>query len=342
MFAGHWKQSGCCVESFIPKALLFDATRLRRSAEVRRAGTTILTHVLGCRHFLQAVCRSFHDQVLNSHGNHIDQRVRDSAAWVFWLPRILIDPRLKMGASEKDIAKSLWAPIFAALDILLAYIAGQLDMFAWPPLAVVQQQYFQLMRQWSSLLEVPSIRKQVYKDHRFSWQDWWRLAHTDVRFAPCSCAATFHMFHYFGMMGVSEAYAEAIGSLLTMSGVDKRKGRMLTSRIRDNVFLRTQGLRGDGSEDLLLTRCWAEFFGGCSLERYSFEHKSRTAKSARKRYFAGGGSKTIHTYLKQTHAKWSGCRVRKLRRLGVVTNDGRKHVLRAWQWRKELKHVAEA
>jgi hypothetical protein len=95
------------VESFIPKALLFEATCLRRSAEVRKAGTTILTHVLGCRHFLQAVCCSFHDQVLNSHGNHISQRVRDAAAWVFWLPRILIDPRLKMGAAEKVIAKSL-------------------------------------------------------------------------------------------------------------------------------------------------------------------------------------------------------------------------------------------
>ena len=110
-----------------------------------------------------------------------------------------------MGAAEKVIAKSLWALIFAALDILLAYIAAQLDMFAWPPLAVVQQQYFQLMRQWSGLLDVPSIREQVYKDHRFSWQDFWRLAHTDARFAPCSCAAIFHMFHYFGILGVSEA-----------------------------------------------------------------------------------------------------------------------------------------
>jgi len=50
------------------------------------------------------------------------------------------------------------------------------------------------------------------------------------------------MFHYFGMLGVSEAYAEAIGSLLTMSGVDKRKGRMLSNRIRDNVFFASAGI----------------------------------------------------------------------------------------------------
>jgi len=65
----------------------------------------------------------------------------------FWLPRIQIDPRLTMGAAEKVIAKSSWAPIFAASDILQAYIAAQLDMFTWPPLVVVQQQYLQLMRQ---------------------------------------------------------------------------------------------------------------------------------------------------------------------------------------------------
>ena len=98
------------------------------------------------------------------------------------------------------------------------------------------------MRQWSGLLDVPSIREQVYKDHRFSWQDFCRLAHTDARFAPFSCAAIFHMFHYFGMLGVSEAYAEAIVSLLTMSGIDKRKGRMLSNRIRDNVFFASAGI----------------------------------------------------------------------------------------------------
>ena len=216
----------------------------------------------------------------------------------------------------------------SGLDLLLAYIAAQMDIFDWPPSPVEKKQYMQLMRLWSRLARSPEFELRVFPQGRFDWLHWWQLVHTDMRFAPPYAAAIVHMFHYFGMLGISEAYAESIGSVLTMLGVDKRKNRLLTSTIHDKVMLKLAGLRGDGTDDVLITRCWAEFLGGAGPERFTFVYKQAHRRA--KRFAAGGGSKPIHTYLKQAQQRscWDQIRIRQLRRIGKVkSSDGKIHYI---------------
>ena len=40
------------------------------------------------------------------------------------------------------------------------------------------------------------------------------MSHTDARFLPSGCEAAFALYHFMGMVGVSEARAESIASLL--------------------------------------------------------------------------------------------------------------------------------
>ena len=70
-----------------------------------------------------------------------------------------------------------------------------------------------------------------------------------------------------------------------MLGVDKRKNRLLTSSIHDKVMLKLAGLRGDGTDDVLITRCWAEFLGGAGPERFTFVYKKAHRRA--KRFAAG-------------------------------------------------------
>ena len=141
---------------------------------------------------------------------------------------------------------------------------------------------------------------------------------------------------------MSEAYAEAIGSWLSMFGCNKRKNRTLTSTIRDRIFMKSHKLYGDGTDDMLLMRTWAEFFGSCKSEAFTFQYKRYKRRAAR--YADGKGSSTINNYFKKRKTGiWNRARVAKLARLGIIHGPGAtKRVLRTHVWNKKLQKMTEA
>ena len=97
----------------------------------------------------------------------------------------------------------------------------------------------------------------------FKWEAWWQIVHTGclpngivVNCVPQDCAAAWAVFHFSGMFGTSEAFAESIGSTL------KRFSKSLsTARCVESTILRSAGLTGygRGGEDGFLVLCWAVF-----------------------------------------------------------------------------------
>jgi hypothetical protein len=96
----------------------------------------------------------------------------------------------------------------------------------------------------------------------FKWEAWWQIVHTGclphgivVHCVPQDCAAAWAVFHFSGMFGTSEAFAESIGSTL------KRFSKSLsTARCVESIMLRSAGLTGHGrgGEDGFLELCWAD------------------------------------------------------------------------------------
>eukprot|EP00969_Alexandrium_andersonii_P110900 4895334-Alexandrium_andersonii.AAC.1 len=76
----------------------------------------------------------------------------------------------------------------------------------------------------------------------FSWTSWWKYVRTDARLRPPEglCDAIFTVFHFLGMLGVSEAQAGSVASLLKRysPAVVSRLG---ASRIIEKTLLRTSG-----------------------------------------------------------------------------------------------------
>ena len=73
------------------------------------------------------------------------------------------------------------------------------------------------MHAWSRLSEVDDVAKRVFlapSQGHFDWASWWKLSHTDSRLVLPGREAAFALFHFMGMVGVSEARAESIASLL--------------------------------------------------------------------------------------------------------------------------------
>ena len=100
---------------------------------------------------------------------------------------------------------------------MLAYVEAQLSVFEWPPMKRFMRQYKDLMHAWSRLSEVDDVAKRVFlapSQGHFDWALWWKLSHTDSRFLPPGCEAAFALYHFMGMVGVSEARAESIASML--------------------------------------------------------------------------------------------------------------------------------
>ena len=99
----------------------------------------------------------------------------------------------------------------------------------------------------------------------FKWEAWWQIVHTGclpngtvVNCVPQHCAAAWAVFHFSGMFGTSEAFAESIGSTL------KRFAKSLSiARVVESTNLRSAGLTGygGGGEDGCLELCWADFVG---------------------------------------------------------------------------------
>ena len=166
-----------------------------------------------------------------------------------------------------------------------------------------------------------------------NWEKWWKFAHTDLRFLPRGCEAAFELFHFMGMVGVSEARAEAVASMLKRYAPE-RSSRLSTDRIIEKSIVRNAGLNGLSADDLFLLRCWVEYLGGLQRDKFSF--RCRWQAQARKRKFPlGGGSMTIHRHLKrqqQGKRSWgnSAIAMRELPRIGLK-------VAGASKWQQFLK-----
>ena len=100
------------------------------------------------------------------------------------------------------------------------------------------RQYKDLMHAWSRLSEADDAAKQVFpapSQGHFDWEIWWKLSHTDSRCLPPGCEAAFTLFHFMGMVGVSEARAESIASSLKRY-IPATLGRLSTDRINEKQY----------------------------------------------------------------------------------------------------------
>ena len=123
--------------------------------------------------------------------------------------------------------------------------------------------------------------------------------YTTLDFVPTGLEAACALFHYFGMLGTSEAAAESVGGIL------KRYAHLglSTGRVVESTVLRWNNVRGTGSEDAFLQMCWAKFFGGASPKQYRFEYKGRFGKRRAK---LQGGSNTLHRRLREAAtSRWT-------------------------------------
>ena len=129
---------------------------------------------------------------------------------------------------------------------------------------------------------------------------------------------------------MSEARAESVASLLKRYGPRMSTSRLTTDRVIEKAILRCSGITADGSDDLLLLRCWWEYFNGS--QKFSFFY-NRARKSREKKFPVAGGSSVIATHLKKrahASASWrqSIPALRKLSRARVRTINKWHRILR--------------
>ena len=238
---------------------------------------------------------------------------------MFWLPEVL------QWATRNDMTTTGWKVAFGLLPVVLAYVANQLPMFDWPTAETVTYQYKRLMTAWAQLMTDASLRATFFScsatepGETFSWKAWWKASHTDRRFLPAGLEAAFALYHFTGMMGLSEASAESIASLLKRYS-PKAASRLGTDRIIEKTMLRVAGVAGDGSDDLLLLRAWADFFGGLEPDRFSFDRICSTRSS--KHFPLGHGSIVLHHVLKRSQRMLRWRSAHGLARLPRASGDG--------------------
>ena len=168
---------------------------------------------------------------------------------------------------------------------MTAYVEAQLWAFDWPGDEGYKRQYRDLMSAWSRLSEEDDIAKRVFlAEGRFDWLVWWKLSHTDPRFLPSGCEAIFAVYHFMGMVGVSEAKAESVASLLKRY---KGNSPLGTDRIIEKAILRNCGVDGLSFDDVFLTRCWVEYFGGMEKDKFSFRVQAENRRT--QKFPLGGG-----------------------------------------------------
>ncbi len=293
VFSGHWK--GCNVEAFRalgPPDRDSDRWSFRSSVAARRAICKAVEAMESTRLFFRSLAEAFDVDVVHSHGDHVPLEVRSAATVLFWLPDILTDSRLRERVLRPDEERAVWADRMDFLSRVLAYVAGQVDVFVWPTTEETMRQYQGLMRAWARLLRDPRIRGNAWSPCRvaghssFQWAWWWQRSHTDERFCPAGCEAAFVLYHFTGMFGVSEARAESIASVLKRFS-PPGSSRLATDRVTEKAILKSSGITGDGSDDLFLLRCWVEFFGGLQKEKFTFHY---THRRRRQQKFPWGGA----------------------------------------------------
>jgi len=150
-----------------------------------------------------------------------------------------------------------------------------------------------------------------------------------VNCVPQNCAAAWAVFHFSGMFGTSEAFAESIGGTL------KRFSKSLsTARCVESIILRSAGLTGSGGggEDGFLELCWADFLG--SRQKLSFHY--RNSKKRRKLYVMGQGSATLNRLLTDKKLQRNMWTERDLLKAAQVLGAGTGPT-KTWHWRKAVK-----
>ena len=233
---------------------------------------------------VQRLFSNLRGEVVLSHGNHIPIAVRNSAAFVFYLPELLAPMEAVNFELEAHVRLSHRLRHLSSSP-LYAYVANQVDAFEWPTTEALMDQYRRLMLCWMHLARDSVVRPLVWTEGgRFVWEQWWRMSHTDRRFAPRGCEAIFSVYHFTGMIGISEARAESVASLLKRYAPPV-SGRLATDRIIEKAVLRTSGVSGDGSDDIFLLRCWVEYFNGIQQDRS--EATESSSRSCNFRHWIG-------------------------------------------------------
>ena len=152
----------------------------------------------------------------------------------FWLPEILPSQLVRRPSEfSPETSHRFGQAKLKRLPHVLAHVANQLSAFEWPSTESVMRQYKDLMHAWSRLSEADGVAKQVFpapSQGHSDWEIWWKLSHTDSRVLPPGCEAAFTLFHFMGMVGVSEARAESIASSLKRYSPADR-GCLSTDRI---------------------------------------------------------------------------------------------------------------
>ena len=103
-------------------------------------------------------------------------------------------------------------------------------------------------------------------------------------------------------------------------------------RIIEKVVLRSAGISGAASDDLLLLRTWAECLGGSGPEHFSV--KCRNPEKRAHKFLLGRGSDVIHLYLKRQQAARRTWRHARVLRALPTFDDG--HT--ASKWARWLRH----
>ena len=310
IISGHWQKRN--IEAFDPKELTVqEALPSRSRAQAVAATDTAMAATQYVRRFFHSLSISFEQGVIHCHGDHIPIRVRDSATVLFWLPEVLTDKRVRAPTSvSPEHLDRYWSAKLPCIDAVSAYVANQLSVYEWPSTDDTMKQYRKLMTAWSALLDQAKIKKRAWsspqassrlvaepESESFDWVWWWKMAHTDDRWRVPGCEAIFTIFHFTGMIGLSEARAESIGSLLKRYS-PAVSSRLSTDRVIEKTIMRASGIDGGAStDDLFLLRCWVEYFGGMQPDKFSFQF--RNPKKRSQLFPLGGGSKTIHMHLKK-------------------------------------------
>ena len=229
--SGHWQGRSLDIFSRVERSAPEAARGRTRSQAAVAAGTSIAA-TRYARTFFRKLSAGYQEEVVQSHGDHVPIRVRDDSVVLFWLPEIL-PSRLVRRPSEcsPEELQRFWQAKLRRLPYVLAYVEAQLSVFQWPLTEQLMRQYEDLMHAWSRLSEVDDVAKRVFlapSQGHFDWALWWKLSHTDSRFLPSGCEAAFALYHFMGMVGVSEARAESIASLLKRY---KGTGPLSTDRI---------------------------------------------------------------------------------------------------------------
>ena len=346
IISGHWQKRN--VEAFDSKEhTVQEALPSRSRAQAVAATDVAIAATQYVRRFFHTLSRNFEQDVIHSHGDHIPIRLRDSATVLFWLPEVLTDNQVRKPSefSQEQLAR-YWSGKLRCMPVVLAYVANQISVYEWPSTDETMKQYKKLMTVWSNLLDQVGVKERAWKtssrlvaepkSDSFDWAWWWKMAHTDARWRPRGCEAILTMFHFTGMIGVSEARAESIGSLLKRYS-PAVSARLSTDRIIEKTIIRASGIDGGtATDDLFLLRCWIEYFGGMQPDKFSF--RFRNPKNRSRAFPLGGGSKPIHRHLKkaqQQERRWTNC----VKLLGNLPRVGRTHagvIIGEGKWRRFL------